>query len=495
MVGIDGMSLGPEDLARVARGAPLSIPDDAWQRVHLGYGALQTLLFGEEPVYGVTTGVGALDAVALSAEDRRAFQKSLVLSHAAAVGEPMSDEEVRAMMAARLNVLVQGHSAASPETVRLLADCLAAGVTPVVPRLGSTGASGDLAPLAHMALMLIGEGQAHLGHGEMPAGEALRQAGLRPVALEGRDGLALINGCDQATGVGSLYHEEAERFAAAADLVGAASAEAVRSFSSAFGSDLHGLKRHPGQRVSAARIRRFLEGSESVDTQAGLRDALSVRSSPQVHGALRDALDFAGEVLEREINSVNDNPVLWWDPPRVVSNSGHFHGQHVAMVLDLMANAIIPAAAMSERRLALLMDEDRTGLTAFLAQVPGRSSGYMIPQYTAATLVAHLRGIGVPGGIQSIPTSKNTEDHNSMTSVALERMRNTLAWGWQILAIEAMASTDALERRGRPVGEGARRLRHMVREVVAPLTSDRSLSEDMRILAGHLRRQEGEAWA
>jgi histidine ammonia-lyase len=484
---IDGETLEPRALADVARGAAFTVPPSAWERVRRGESALLSLVDGGTPVYGVTTGVGALDAVRLSPEERRAFQLSLVRSHAAAVGEPMTDEETAAMMAARLNVLVQGHSACRVETVRLLADCLAARILPVVPRLGSTGASGDLAPLAHMALVLVGEGRARVDGEAMPAADALRRAGLHPVTLDGRDGLALINGCDQATGVGSLYAEEAARLLDTADRVGAASAEALFAFSSAFLPALHALKRHPGQQVSARRLHRFLAGSASLDGRPGLRDALSVRSMPQVHGAARDALAFAEAVLEREINSANDNPLVWWDPPAVVSNGSHFHGQHVALVLDTLSDALTSVAIMSERRLALLMDEAHTGATAFLAVPPGRSSGYMIPQYTAATLVAHLRANAVAGSVQSVPTSKNTEDHNSMTGVALERLRRVLACSWQILAIEAMAATDVLERRGVPTGEGAAGLRRQVRAVVAPLTEDRSLSADMERLARHLR--------
>lgn len=484
---IDGISLNPLAVTQIANGALFRIPEAAIERVRAGAEALSLLIASGEPIYGVTTGVGALDRYPLEVEARRAFQLALVRSHAASVGEEMSPVEARAMMVARLNVLVQGHSAAQFGCVQLLSDCLHLGVTPCVPRLGSTGASGDLAPLAHLACMLVGEGSAWLAGRRLSAAQALRDVGLAPVLLDGRDGLALINGCDQATGAGSLYLQDAVHLADAADLVGAASAEALFAFSSAFGEELHALKSHPGQVSAAQHIRALLTGSSSIDGRPGLRDILSVRSMPQVHGALRDALETAELWLSRELNSANDNPLIWWDPPRVVSNGSHFHGQHAGMALDLIATAVIPVAVMSDRRLSHMMDEQRTGLTPFLAPEPGRTSGLMIPQYTTAALVAHLRAQGSPGAIQSVPTSKDTEDHNAMTSVSLERLRTVLDHSWQVLAVEALAATQALEARGEPVGEGAARLRALVRTVSPPLADDRSLSREMMALKELLR--------
>ena len=458
MLRMDELELTPapltaDQVVAVARhGRSVRLGDEALARLRTARDAVETLAAADEPVYGVSTGFGALATRHIPAEQRAQLQRSLVRSHAAGSGAEVEAETVRAMMLLRLRTLVSGHTGVRPEVARTLAGLLAAGTTPVVPEHGSLGCSGDLAPLSAVALALIGEGEVRDAAGQLrPAAEALEAAGLAPVELAAKEGLALINGTDGMLGQLVLASHDLGRLLLVADLAAAMSIEALLATDRVFAAALMALRPHPGQAASAANLRRLLADSGVVASHrtpdcTRVQDAYSLRCSPQVAGSARDTLAFASTVADRELASAIDNPVLL-DDGRVESN-GNFHGAPLAHVLDQLAIPVADVASISERRTDRFLDVDRNqGLPAFLADDPGVDSGHMIAQYTQAGIVSDLKRLAVPASVDSIPSSAMQEDHVSMGWSAARKLRRAVDGLTRVLAIEVLTAARALDLR------------------------------------------------
>ncbi|HEX5397112.1 MAG TPA: histidine ammonia-lyase, partial [Candidatus Limnocylindria bacterium] len=413
------------------------------------------------------------------------LQRNLVRSHAAGVGEPLPGEVVRAMLLLRANTLAIGLSGVRPELTDLLCAMLDASVHPVIPSRGSVGASGDLAPLAHLALVVIGEGEADTPAGRLPGASALEQAGLSPMQLQAKEGLALLNGTQLMAGIGAVALHDGLALAATADVIGGMSLEAMQGTAVAFSEALVGARPHPGQVASAAHLRALLAGSEigasHRDSPHRLQDPYSLRCMPQVHGAVLDALAELGRVLAVEINAATDNPLVF--PSGEVISGGNFHGEPVAMALDYAAIALTELAGISERRTARLVDAHLSGLPAFLSERPGLESGLMIAQYTAAALVNELQSLAHPSSIDTLPTSANQEDHVSMGATSALRVRSVLDRATTVLAIEALCAAQGLDFRlpMRP-GRGVAAAHAAVRGVVPHLDADRPPSPDIGLV-------------
>ena len=446
-------------------------------------------LSGDRVVYGVTTGFGALATTRVEANMSAEMQTALLRSHAAGVGDPLEPEMVRSMLLLRARTLAQGHSGVRPVIVERLLEFLRRDLLPVVPNRGSVGASGDLAPFAHLALPVIGEGQLSDAGVVAPAGEVLARHGLDPIVLEPKEGLSLLNGTEWMLSFGVLGSARAHRLLDAADLACALSVEALLGSTRPFGEQIHLLRPHPGQLHSARRIRETLAGSEIVashrdDFVHAVQDAYSLRCAPQVHGASRDVVAYADSVFARELGAVVDNPIVFPETGEVVSG-GNFHGQPLAFALDFIAIAISEIASISERRTDRLLDPDRSsGLPPFLSTRPGLNSGYMITQYTAAALVAENRVLSHPASVDSVPTSGLQEDHVSMGWGAGRKLGTVLDNVTWVVAIEMMCAAEGIRHRSplKP-GAGTAAVVDLIREVVAPLDRDRSPGGDIESVA------------
>lgn len=480
---IDGSSLALEDVRRVARReVSVQVSDPAWKRVQAARAFVDRVAEGDQPTYGINTGFGTLSEVRIAKSDLQQLQRNLILSHAAGVGRPLPLPEARALLLLRCNVLAKGFSGVRPETLELAVAMLNADCIPVIPERGSVGASGDLAPLAHLALTLIGEGEAFLEGARMRSSEALAKAGLAPVVLQAKEGLALVNGTQAMGAVGSLALLEAERLAQLADLAGAMTLEGLLGSHKPFLPELHEVRPLPGQIACAANLRSLLEGSELVKTHehcGKVQDPYSLRCMPQVHGAAREGLRFARSILEVEINSATDNPLVFLESDQVLSG-GNFHGQPLALALDVLAIAMTQLASISERRVEQLVNPSLSGLPAFLAPNPGLHSGFMIAQVTSAALVAESRVLAHPASVDSIPSSAGREDHVSMGMTAALKARQILEHLKTCLAVEVLVASQALDLRlpVRP-GKGPRRAHALIRQTIPTLTEDRELHRDI----------------
>ncbi len=435
-------------------------------------------------VYGVNTGFGALAETRISSADVAQLQKNLVRSHACGVGPDLSDAEVRAMIVLRAQVVAMGHSGVRPEVVDLLLGMLDAGVCPRIPAQGSVGASGDLAPLAHLALALMGEGQARLDGELMDAGAALKKAGLEPLELAAKEGIALINGTQYMTALGALALDRAQHLCTVADLAGAMSIEALKGSKKPFDERLMQVRPHPGQAAVAANLRSLLTQSEIMASHAHcgkVQDPYSLRCIPQVHGATRDALDWVAQTLTTELNSVTDNPTVFLERGEAaLISGGNFHGQPVALAMDLAAIAVAELANISERRVEQLVNPAlSTGLTPFLAADSGLDSGFMIAQVASASLVSENKVLCHPASVDSIPSSANREDHVSMGSIAARKLGQVVENVANSLAIELIVAAQGLDQRAplKPA-EGVRLAHAVLREVVPTLDGDRPLYRD-----------------
>lgn len=489
-----GEPLSLDDVVAVARGAAVELSTAAHARMRASRAIVERAVGSGEVVYGVTTGFGSLADVRIDAAQVDALQLGIVRSHATAVGRPLVREEARAMLLLRAHVLALGHSGVRPEVVERMLDLLARDLIPAVPEQGSLGASGDLAPLAALALPLIGSG-AFLAEdrpgGTRPAAEALAEAGLAPLTLGAKEGLALVNGTQGMLGVGIPAAQQLALLVRTADVVAAMTIEAALGSPRPFDARLHALRPHPGQGASAANLRRLLEGSPIAESHREsphlLQDAYSLRCAPQVHGATRDALAYARGVLAIEVNAVSDNPIVF-DDGDVVSG-GNFHGQPVATSLDGLALAVVPLASISERRLYRLLDHTTSnGLPPFLVRDSGLNSGFMLAQYTAASLVSEAKSLAHPASVDSIPSSAGQEDHVSMGMTAARHLREIVAAAEIVLALEALAAAQALDLRaplGCAPGTGAARSR--IRERAAFLEVDRELRPDIDAVLGMVR--------
>jgi len=481
VVRITGEGLTVEDVAHVASGARACLDEGARERMEAGRQVVNRAVEEGRPVYGVTTGFGRLAQVTISRSDLARLQENLLASHAVGVGDPLSPEAVRGAMLLRANTLAKGHSGARPAVVDLLIGMLNRDVVPIVPSKGSLGASGDLAPLAHLSLVLTGKGEAwHQGR-RMPGGEALALAGLQPLALEPKEGLALINGTQVMTALAALLCHRARRLSLLADITGAMTLEALRGIPSAFDPRVHQLRPHPGQMATARNLLGLLEGSQ-LTTRCGevrVQDPYSLRCIPQVHGASKDALAYARRVVEVEVNSVTDNPLVFPGEEEVISG-GNFHGQPVALAMDFLGIALAELGSISERRIEQMLNPALSGLPAFLAPESGLNSGFMIAQYTAAALVSENKVLAGPASIDSIPTSANQEDHVSMGTIAARKAWEIAGNLEAVLAIEALAACQAMDMR-RPLapGVGTREARRILREAVPFMEKDQELHRDI----------------
>lgn len=447
MVRLNGSELTVEDVARVARdGAPVEVDPHAIQRMKAAREVIDRLAAGEAPVYAVNTGVGLLADTRVATEELDRLQRNVVRSHACGVGEPLPDEVVRAIMLIRANVLAKGVSGIRPVVARRLCGLLNKGVTPVVPSRGSVGASGDLAPLAHIALVLMGEGTARFQDRALSGGAALEAALIEPLRLHSKEGISLVNGTQAMLALGTLALLDAEDLAEAADVACALSLDALRGTPRAFDPRIHEVRPHPGQMASARLLWRLLEGSEiraSHQSCRRVQDAYSLRCAPQVHGAVRDTLSETRRVFSIELNSATDNPLVFGEE---TLSGGNFHGQHLAFAMDYLAIALTALAGISERRIDRLVNPAlNEGLPAFLAHHPGLESGFMMVQVTAAALVAECRVLATPASPCTITTSGNKEDFVSMGMTAALKLRQLVELTRQVLAIEFLTAAQALE--------------------------------------------------
>jgi len=481
-VELDGRRLTLEAIEAVALGARVRVSDDARKRVVRARAFVDERFADGHAIYGVTTGFGRLANVQIDPKDAAQLQLNLVRSHASGTGAPLAERLVRAAGVLRVNSLAAGHSGVKLDTLELLVELLNRGVTPVVPAQGSVGASGDLAPLAHMTLTLIGEGEAYYSGERLPSALALERAGLRPVTLGPKEGLALINGTQVMTGVGSLGILRAERLAAAADVIAAMSLEAYLGTDRVFDRRLNDLRPHPGQSRVADNLRALLAGSEIMlsHRECGrVQDPYSYRCIPVVHGAVRDSIAHARRVAEIEANSVTDNPLVFPEDGEFLSG-GNFHGEPIALAIDFLKMAITELASMGERRLYLLLNAEDRGLPLFLTGRSGLQSGLMIVQYAAAALVNDNKGLAWPSSVDSIPTSAGQEDHVSMGMTSANNLMRVLDNVEGALACEllgALAATDF--RRPLKSGVGTQAAYDIARERIAPWTEDRVPAPDI----------------
>jgi len=476
-------------LLAVARDGARVVPDDDLD-VRLAKGAQRVAeaVAGEAPVYGVNTGFGALADKHIGPDDARELQAALLRSHAAGSGDPLPRAVVRAVMAIRAATLARGFSGARPELVRAIIALLNADLVPVVPELGSLGASGDLAPLAHTFITLMGEGR-------FLDGRSLADAGLEPLLPAPKEGLALTNGTDAMLAAGVLVSAEMRTLLRTCDIAAALSVEALLGTDRAFGAEINALRPHPGQQASAANLRALLGGSGIVSSHRAshhaVQDAYSLRCTPQVHGACRDLATFADDVFGRELESLIDNPVVFPDTGDVVS-AGNFHGEPLAFAHDMLAIAMAELAAISERRLNRLLDPKLSrGLPAFLSPREGINSGLMLAQYTAGALLTDLRLNAQPASIHNVSTSGGQEDHVSMGWTAARQAMASVDLAFRAVAVELMAGCEALERRAplRP-GPATAAVLRVVRDRVAPLREDRELAPDLAAVAELARSGE-----
>jgi len=478
-----GRRLTLRDVVRVARdGQPVALCPDAARRIVEARAYIEEIIAEGRMVYGVTTGFGKLANVRIEPKDVRQLQRNLIVSHAMGVGEPFSTEVVRAMLLLRAQSLAQGNSGIRVDVIMLLLAMLDRGVHPIIPCQGSVGASGDLAPLAHMALTLIGEGDAEFGGAVLPAAEALTMAGLAPVVLEAKEGLALINGTQAMTAIGTLVIHDAMQLATAADIAGAMSLEALKGTRAPFDARVTTVRPHPGAAAAAANMLLISADSPIHASHADcekIQDAYSLRCIPQVHGASRDALDHAAVVLDREINAVTDNPLVFPADGLVIS-AGNFHGQPVALVMDYAKIAIAELANIAERRVEHMLDPAVSGLPAFLAHQGGLHSGLMISQYTAASLVSENKVLAHPASVDSIPTSANQEDHVSMGTTSARQCAMILENSRWVIAVEVLNAAQAIDfHQPLSPGPGVGAAVRLVRSVVPPLDADRIMTGDL----------------
>ena len=491
MITLDGRSLTPAQVTAVARGGePVTLGEEAGRRLRRARSVVDRLVAEDEVVYGLTTGVGALKNTRIAAGDSRQLQRNLLMSHAVGVGPPLPAEIVRAGILVRVNQFCEGSSGVSPVVAERLIDLLNHDICPFVPEKGSLGASGDLAPSAHVGLVLIGEGEVLSGGERKPADAALRAAGLDPIEPGAKDALSILNGTHFMAGAASLLLEDARRLLLTADLTAALSVEALRGSRTAFDPRIHARRPHPGQLASAARIFALTEGSgiaESHRVDNRVQDAYSLRCAAQVHGACADAIDYLRRVLDVELNAGTDNPVVLVADD-VVLSGGNFHGEPLAIALDCAGIALSELGSISERRLFRMLTAFLSELPPFLTRHSGLDSGYMLLQYTAAALATENQLLATPASVHSLPTSADQEDHNSMGWHSAQRARQVSVNVESILALEALGAAQGIDllsplQPARLTGEA----HAAIRELVPTLEHDRALYPEIEAVAGLVR--------
>ena len=484
---LDGETLSLEEIRDVARGGVhVELAPEALARVERARALVDRVAAGEAAAYGINTGFGTLAEVRIDRKDLRTLQRNLLLSHAAGVGTPLPVPEARALLLLRCNVLAKGYSGIRPRTLQLALDMLNRGIIPVVPERGSVGASGDLAPLAHLALVLIGEGEAFVGTERLPGRAALARAGLEPVVLEAKEGLALVNGTQAMCAVGALALLRGEALTEVADLAGAMTLEGLLGSHRPFIPPIQAVRPHPGQTAVAEHLRALLRDSEIVVSHADcskVQDPYSLRCMPQVHGAVRDGLSYGRRVLSIEVNSATDNPLVFPGEDLIVSG-GNFHGQPVSLALDVLAIACTQLSAISERRVEQLVNPALSGLPPFLAKNSGLNSGFMIAQVTSAALVAESRVLSHPASVDSIPSSAGREDHVSMGMTAALKARQVVEFTRSCLAVEVLVAAQALDfRKPLRAGRGVAAAHAAVRQVVPSMEEDREIHRDIEAVS------------
>ncbi len=492
-VELTGQPLSLDEIARVAHGGEqIHIGAAAHERVRASRKIIDDIVSNGAVVYGVSTGFGKLADVHVPPSELRQLQLNLVRSHSCGIGDPLSAAEVRAMILLRANVLALGLSGIRLEVIERLCELNNRGVVPVVPEKGSVGASGDLAPLAHLSLTLIGEGEAFYQGQRLPSGEALKKAGLKPVVLEAKEGLALLNGTQAMHAVGALALGRAKKLARVADIAGAMSLEALKGTPAAFDARIHEARPHPGQQAAAKHLLDLLGDSEIRQSHLAndprVQDAYSLRCMPQVHGAVRGALDHCENVLKIESASATDNPLVFADNGDVLSG-GNFHGAPLALALDYAAIAVTDMMSISERRTDRLVNPDLSeGLPAFLTPHAGTHSGFMILHVAAVALLNEAKVLAHPASVDNLPTSGGKEDHVSMGMTAALKLRGIVDNAEHLLAIELLAAAEGLEfRRPLKAGIGVERAYERIRKISPAVEEDRSLSSDIARVAAAIR--------
>ena len=493
MLELDGQRLSLAQVVAVARGEErVAFSSQARTRLEQSRRVVEAIIAEDRSVYGVNTGFGKLSDIHIEQSDLRALQLNLVRSHACGLGAPLSIAESRAMLLLRANVLALGYSGCRPLLVETLVAMLERGVTPIIPEKGSVGASGDLAPLAHLALTVIGEGEAFYQERRLPSGEALRSAEIEPVQLEAKEGISLLNGTQAMAAVGGLALHRAEKVARLANVSGAMTVEGLKGTPVAFDERIHAARPHAGQIEVATHLRELLRDSEirasHLENDPRVQDAYSLRCIPQVHGAVRDALAHARAVVEIETGSATDNPLVFPDTGEVLSG-GNFHGAPLALVFDYSALAMTDLMSITERRIDRLVNPDANeDLPPFLTSQPGISSGFMMLQIVAASLLNEAKVLAHPASIDNVPTDGGKEDHVSMGMTAATKLRALVDLAETITAIELIAGAEALEYRAplRP-GRGVKQAYDTVRQYVTRLTNDRVMSTEIQTVADAVR--------
>ena len=491
---LDGNSLTVQQIENFLRGGVrVKLGSAARARVALAQKCIRRILQQGQPVYGVNTGFGRLINVSIKPERIERLQLNLIRSHCSGVGPPMGIDEVRLAMLLRANALAKGYSGVRVLVIKTILNMLNAGITPVVPRQGSVGASGDLAPLAHMVLAMIGEGQAYYKGRLTPSGAAMKDAGIPIITLHAKEGLALINGTQAMTAVGIINLLHARNAIKHADIAAVMSLEALKGTPAAFDEGIHALRPHAGQMNTAANFRRLLEDSEIAESHRDcpkIQDAYSLRCAPQVHGPVRDTFHHVAAVLSTEINSVTDNPIIFPDRNLALSG-GNFHGEPIALAMDFLGIAMSELANISERRVERLVNPDLSGLPAFLTEGSGLNSGLMMAQVTAAALVSENKSLAHPASVDSIPTSANREDHVSMGAIAARKCSAIIDNVEKVLAIELLAASQGLEF-ARPLrsGPAIEAAFEVIRSRVPKITADRVFSDDIHELVALIRSGE-----
>ncbi|WP_283608029.1 histidine ammonia-lyase [Faecalispora anaeroviscerum] len=481
---LTGQDLTLEEFAQVCReDVPVALSEQAKQNIIDSRKVVDQIVDEDRVVYGVTTGFGKFSDVVINSDECKLLQKNLIITHAVGAGNPFPRDAARGMLLLRVNNMAKGFSGCRMEVVEVLIEMLNKGVTPQIPEKGSLGASGDLAPLAHMVLPMIGLGKAEYKGEILDGGEAMKRAGISVVELSAKEGLALINGTPAMTSTGALTVYDALELLKVADVAAALSFEAHNGVTDALDSRIHVIRPHKGQMDTARILQQLLKGSKNTTRQGEIRvqDAYSLRCVPQIHGASKDAINFVKQKVEIEINSVTDNPIILKDTMDAISG-GNFHGQPMALPFDFLGIAVAELANVSERRIERLVNPALSGLPAFLTKDGGVNSGFMIVQYSAAALVSENKVLAHPASVDSIPSSANQEDHVSMGTIAARKARDILGNARRVLAMELMCACQAIDMRGdKGMGAGTKPAYDTIRSLVTKLEEDRPLYEDINL--------------
>lgn len=488
-LGFDGMTL--EDLVCIARqDAKVSITENSEKRIVESRELIEKWVREEKVIYGITTGFGAMSTVTISREDTRKLQENVLMSHAAGVGDILDREIVRGVIALRIKDLAKGYSGIRIETVRLMIDLLNHGIWPVVPEKGSVGASGDLAPLAHIGLVMIGQGEAFYNGERMSGGGALKKCGLEPLDLQAGEGIALVNGTQVMTAIGALSVHDAVRLSKTTDIAAALSLEVLMGSRTEFDQRIHRVRPHPGQADAADNMERITRNSEIISSHkdcSRVQDAYTLRCSPQVHGASKDAIAYVRKVVETEMNSSTTNPIIFAEQEDFLLG-GNFHGQPVALAMDFLGMAVAELGNISERRIERLVNPQLSGLPAFLVSDGGLNSGFMIAQYVAASLVSENKVLAHPACVDSIPTSANKEDHVSMGTIGARKCREIVKNVERVIAIELLCGAQAMDLfTNMKPGQGTCLAYRVIRDAVPHLEKDRVLYKDIDTMVNLVR--------